>query len=107
VVAVFSYRRRPDIHKRLMLLATISILAAAIARLPFAFIQQVGPLAFFGLTDAFVLFCVLYDLVTLRRIHRASVLAGLLIVASHPLRMMLGGTQAWLSFAAWLTHWVT
>jgi len=102
----FYYRRRPDVHKRLMLLATISILAAAIARLPFAFIQQVGPLAFFGLTDALVVVCVLYDLVTLRRIHRASALAGLLIIVSHPLRMMIGGTNAWLSFATWLTHWV-
>ena len=36
-----------------------------------------------------------------------SALAGLLIIASHPLRMMLGGTHAWLSFATWLTHWVT
>ena len=107
VGAGFFYRRRPDVHKRLMLLATISILAAAIARLPFAFIQQVGPLAFFGLTDAFVVFCVLYDLVTLRRIHRASALAGLFIIASHPLRMMLGGTHLWLSFATWLTHWVS
>src|SRR5207237_8489703 len=34
VGAGFYYRRRPDVHKRLMLLATISILAAAIARLP-------------------------------------------------------------------------
>src|SRR6266850_4275917 len=31
----FYYRRRPDVHKRLMLLATVSILTAAIARLPF------------------------------------------------------------------------
>ena len=102
----FYYRRRPDVHKRLMLIATISILAAAIARLPFAFIQQTGPLAFFGLTDAFVVVCLLYDLVTLRRIHRASALAGLLVIASHPLRMMLGGTSVWLSFATWLTNWV-
>ncbi len=107
VGAGFYFRRRPDVHKRLMLLATISILAAAIARLPFAFIQAYGPLAFFGLTDALVVFVVLYDLVTLRRIHRVSALAGLLIIASHPLRMMLGGTHAWLSFATWLTHWVT
>ena len=106
VGAGLYFRRRPDVHKRLMLLATISILAAAIARLPFGFIQQAGPLAFFGLTDAFVVFCVLYDLITLRRIHRASALAGLFIIASHPLRMMLGRTQAWLSFAGWLTHWV-
>lgn len=106
VGAGFYFRRRPDVHKRLMLLATISILAAAIARLPFA-IMRAGPPAFFGLTDVFVLACVLYDLVTLRRIHRATALAGLFIVASQPLRLMLGGTHAWLSFAAWLVGLVT
>ncbi len=100
----FYFRRRPDVHKRLMMLATISILAAAIARLPFA-IMQAGPPAFFGLTDVFVVACVLYDLVTLKRIHRATALAGLFIVASQPLRLVLGGTRAWLTFAAWLTHW--
>ena len=105
VGAGFYFRRRPDVHKRLMMLATISILAAAIARLPFA-IMQAGPIAFFGLTDVFVLVCVAYDLITLRRIHRTTALAGLLIVVSQPLRLMIGGTQAWLTFATWLTHWV-
>src|SRR6266550_6117978 len=75
VSAGFYYRRRPDVHKRLMLLATISILAAAIARLPFA-IMQAGPPAFFGFTDVFVVACVLYDLITLKRVHRATALAG-------------------------------
>jgi hypothetical protein len=89
-----------------MMLATISILAAAIARLPFAFLQA-GPVAYFGLTDAFVSVCVLYDLITLRRIHRATALAGLLIVVSQPLRLLVGGTHAWLTFATWLTHWVS
>ena len=104
--AGFYYRRRPDVHKRLMMLATISLLAAAIARLPFA-IMQVGPPAFFGFTDLFIVICVLYDLITLRRIHRATALAGLLIISSQPLRLMLGGTHLWLNFAAWLTHWVS
>lgn len=103
VGAGFYYRRRADVHKRLMLLATISILAAAIARLPFA-IMQAGPPAFFGLTDVFVVACLLYDLITLKRIHRATALAALLIVASQPLRLLLGGTHAWLAFAGWLTH---
>src|SRR6185436_16978018 len=93
VGAGFYFRRRPDVHKRLMMLATIGILAAAVARLPFA-IMQAGPIAFFGLTDIFVLVCVLYDLITLKRIHRATALAALLIVASQPLRLMIGGTQA-------------
>lgn len=103
VGAGFYYRRRSDVHKRLMMLATISILAAAIARLPFA-ITQAGPPAFFGITDVFVLACISYDLITLKRVHRATALAGLLIVASQPLRLMLGGTHAWLAFAGWLTH---
>ena len=104
--AGFYYRRRPDVHKRLMLLATISISAAAIARLPFA-IMQAGPPAFFGFTDLLIVICVLYDLITLRRIHRTTALAGLLIILSQPLRLFVGGTHAWLSFAAWLTHWVS
>ena len=106
VGAGLYFRRQPDVHKRLMLLATISILAAAIARLPFA-IMQAGPPAFFGLTDVFIVVCVLYDLITLRRIHRTTALAGLLIILSQPLRLFVGGTHAWLSFAAWLTHWVS
>jgi hypothetical protein len=52
VGAGFYFRRRPDVHKRLMMLATLSILAAAIARLPFG-ILKAGPPAFFGLTDLY------------------------------------------------------
>jgi len=37
------------------------------------------------------------------RPHRATVPGGLLVIASHPLRFVVGKTQAWLSFAAWLT----
>jgi hypothetical protein len=106
VGAGFYFRRRVDVHKRLMLLATIAILPAATARLPFAFIQQVGPLAFFGLADLFIVACLIYDLATRRRFHRATVLGGLLIVVSQPLRLMVGSTQAWLTFASWLTQWV-
>jgi hypothetical protein len=100
----FYFRRRPDIHKRLMLLATISILAAAIARLPFELLKA-GPPAFFGLTDLFIVAVVAYDLITRRRIHPATALGGLLIIASQPLRLMLSGTSAWMSFATWLTQW--
>jgi hypothetical protein len=63
-----------------------------LARLPFA-IMQAGPSAFFGLTDLFVLACVLYDLITLKRIHRTTALVGLFIVASQPPRLLLGGTR--------------
>lgn len=106
VGAGFYFRRRADAHKRLMLLATIAILPAATARLPFAFIQQTGPTAFFGLADLFLVPCLLYDLITRGRPHSATVWGGLLIVVSQPLRLMIGNTQAWLAFADWLTRWV-
>lgn len=107
VGAGFYFRRQAAAHKRLMLLAMISILPAAVARLPFAFIQEVGPLAFFGLSDLFIVPCLLYDLFTRGRPHRATVLGGLLIVISHPLRLLVGGTQAWITFADWLTGLVS
>jgi hypothetical protein len=102
VGAGFYFRRQPDMHKRLMILATIGILAAAVARLPFS-IMQAGPLAFFGLTDLFIVPVIIFDLVTLRRVHRATMLAAGLIIISQPLRMLIGGTGAWLAFATWLT----
>lgn len=102
----FYFRRRVDVHKRLMLLATISILPAAVARLPFAFIQQNGPLAFFGLADLFIIPCIIYDILSRGRVHRATILGGLLIVASQPLRLMIAGTQTWLTVATWLTQLV-
>ena len=103
VGAGFYYRRRADVHKRLMLLATITLLPAAVGRLPHDFFLQGGPLVFFGIPDLFVLVMLGYDLLTRGRPHRATVLGGLLLVASHPLRLVVGNTQAWLSFATWLT----
>lgn len=103
VGAGFYYRRRTEVHKRLMLLATIAILPAAVGRLPFDFFLQGGPWVFFGLPDLFIVVLLVYDLLTQGRPHRATVLGGLLLVVSHVLRLPVGYTQAWLSFATWLT----
>ncbi|HKO44212.1 MAG TPA: hypothetical protein VJU84_13125 [Pyrinomonadaceae bacterium] len=105
VAAAFYLRRQPDVHKRLMLLSTIAILPAAVARLPFDFILNGGPLAFFGLSDLFIVPLVIYDCVTRGRPHRATVLGGALLVISHPLRLVIGNTSAWLAFASWITQW--
>jgi len=105
VGAGFYFRRRPDVHKRLMILATIGILDAAVARLPFG-IMKAGPPAFFALTDLFIIACIGYDLISRRRVHKATALGALLLVASQPLRLMLSGTALWLSIARWLTRLV-
>jgi hypothetical protein len=96
-------RNRPETHKRLMTLATIALTSAPIARL--AFVRPVGPPAFFGLTDLFIVAMLVYDLATRRKVHPATIWGGLVIVASQPLRLMISGTPGWLAFAGWLTSW--
>jgi len=103
VGAGFYFRRRADVHKRLMLLATVVILDAAVSRLPFEFLKA-GPPAFFALTDLSIVACLLYDLITRRRVHSATAWGGSAIVASQLLRMVIGSTQAWIALAAWLTQ---
>ena len=93
------FRRNPETHKRLMLLATIAILTAAIARWPLQIMQK-GPLAFFGFTDLFIVAGIVYDLVSRRRVHPAYLWGGGLIVISQPLRLIISGTDAWHQFAA-------
>ncbi len=100
--ALYSRRRRLDIHKRLMLLAAVNLLAPAIARIPLHFIETGGPLAFFGLTDLCLLACVGFDTIKNRRLHPAFLWGALLIIASQPLRLMLSGTDIWLRFATML-----
>jgi hypothetical protein len=96
------FRRTTDIHKRLMLLAAVNLLAPAIARIPLHFIETGGALAFFGLTDLCVLACVAFDTVKNRRLHPAFALGTVLIIASQPLRLMLAATPVWMKFATWL-----
>ncbi|HEX8071470.1 MAG TPA: hypothetical protein VF546_16050 [Pyrinomonadaceae bacterium] len=102
VGAALYFRRRLATHKRLMLLAALNLLPPAIARLPLHFIEAGGPLVFFGLTDLCVLAAVAFDTYKQRRLHPAFAWGALLLIASHPLRILLAGTDAWLRFATWL-----
>ena len=102
VIAGFVYRRRPESHKRLMLLASIGILPPATSRLPFAFVHNSGPWVYFALADAVLLGCIVYDLATRRRLHSAYLWGGLVILVSQPLRFLISGTGGWLAFAHWL-----
>lgn len=96
-------RRRPDTHKRLLIVATAGVTAAAVARWPFELMATGGPIAFFGMADMFVVPLVVFDLVTLRRLHPATLWGGLLLVLSQPLRLLLSTTDAWMAFARWMT----
>jgi hypothetical protein len=103
------YRRKPDVHKRLMLLATIAILPAALGRMVFpggildVLGLPVGPLTLTGLTMVFVGGCLLYDRLAYGRVHAATLWGGAFLFVVHVLRTFVAGTAAWLTVAAWLT----
>ncbi len=94
-------RQRTDFHKRLVLLATMELVTAAVARLPG--VTALGPPAFFSLTDLFIVALVVYDLRTRGRIHPATLWGGLFLLASQPLRLAIGFSGPWQAFADWLT----
>ncbi|HEX5046646.1 MAG TPA: hypothetical protein VFX89_05955 [Gammaproteobacteria bacterium] len=94
------YRKRPDIHKRLVLIATMELATAALARWPV--LGALGPFAFFPATDAFLAALVVYDLATLKRVHAATLWGGILLVATQPLRVLIGFTPQWDAFAGWI-----
>jgi hypothetical protein len=100
VAAAVAMRRNREAHKRLMLLAYVSIITAAVARLPG--LLPLGPLVFFSLSFLFVIAGILYDLWSRRRVHRVYVWGGGLIFISVPLRLAMSSTAAWRSFAGWL-----
>lgn len=98
------FRRRSDIHKRLMLLATVGVLTAAIARIPLPLIHDRGILGFAGLTILIVVSCAAYDTIRNKRLHPAFLWGGLLIIVMWPLRLWLAGTPQWMQFATWLVR---
>jgi len=100
------YRKRLDIHKRLMLVAAINITVPAIARIPLSFIINGGPLVFFGVADFILLSFVAFDTIRHKRLHPAFLWGALFVILFQPLRIVLAGTHAWISFAAALVRLV-
>ncbi|HUO90299.1 MAG TPA: hypothetical protein VMU08_14085 [Rhizomicrobium sp.] len=76
----FLYRRNTDLHARLILLATISLIGAATAHLPF--IGRLSRFAFLYVQDAFIVAAIVYDAIVRRRVHPAYWWGTLLIVVS-------------------------
>ncbi len=96
-----AQRHNAQTHKRLMLLATVNLITAGIARWPG--VMPLGPLAFFALTDLFIIALALWDFRARGRLHPVTLWGGLLIIVSQPLRLAISGTDGWLAFAGWAT----
>jgi hypothetical protein len=96
------FRKRPDIHKRSMLLATLAIVGPAATR---AAVLLVGR----GIRDphiyvmsALLLMALLSDWRIRGRPHWSLLCGSLVLIASQLTRRLIGGTEAWALIGNWL-----
>ena len=103
--------RTPESHKRLMLLASISLLDAAVARWFLTFLAPPGPpgpppvpVTIVPAMCAYLLLAVavVHDWRTRGRPHRVYVVGGVALVTVKLLNWPVSETAAWRSFAGWL-----
>ncbi len=99
------FRRKPEYHKRLMVLAMISIIGPAVGRL--AGLVGVGP---FGalIQPAAVLcliaWCLAYDWRRNHLVHPVFAWGGIVLLASWPFRIWLARSDIYAPFADWLAR---
>lgn len=101
IAMAYARRNNPQSHKRWMVLATLNLITAAIARWPV--VESLGPLAYFGITDLFIVALAVWDFRSRGRLHPVTLWGGLLMILSQPLRLVVSGTSGWLVFAQWAT----
>lgn len=99
--AALIARRRPAVHKRLILFATIAVLGAAFARIPE--LGGTGNLIAVGL----VLAIGAYDLALERRISGVSLLGGVLLLAGIFSETPIGRTRTWEAVGPQVLAWLT
>jgi FtsH-binding integral membrane protein len=101
VFFAFRARSNPPAHKRLILVATVALMIAAIARWPLAIIDRNPPVMGALFSYFFLLILVAYDLWSTRKIHRATLWAGAFLIIVQQIRIPIGKTAAWHAFATW------
>lgn len=97
VGAAIWLRRRPDYHKRLMLLTIACMLPDALARLPVHFMTN--PMILLGI-DGFVIVCVAIDTVRHRRLHPAFGWGGGAFLAVFNVALPAFAISGWVPFAS-------
>jgi len=102
-----------EAHKRLMVVATVSLLQAALGRIALTFLAPPGggppgpPPVFVTilpglLGDLLIVWAIVHDQRTRGRVHPVYWIAGGALVALQVLRVPLSATSAWMNVATWL-----
>jgi hypothetical protein len=89
-----TLRAKPDLHKRLMVLAAVTLLAPAVARIVLLFTRK--PLPQFLAFYACILLCVTIDTARRRRLHPVFAIGALVVIAAFQLTYLAVQTAAWM-----------
>lgn len=100
------WRKRPAEHKRMMLLNAFNLLPPAVARIPGAPMQELGPIWFFGVPDLLLIAVIIYDRWRTGTFNKALLIGAIVLIGSHPFRLWFSGTETWLAFAGWAVSFV-
>ena len=105
----FLKRRKPDTHKRLMMLGTFAMMGAATDRmlLPTGVLAFTGlplhPFTMIGILSVYVAVCFIYDWRTRGRVHPAFLWGGVfLLVWAFLTHAIIPNTAAWRAFSEWV-----
>lgn len=102
IFASWRARRRPDAHKRLIMIATMGLVAAAFGRFPWGRIGLPPAAGAMTGVGALLLIMMAFELLTLRRIHRSTMWAAPVIFLSIALAVPIGMTHAWHVISSWV-----
>ncbi|APV52215.1 hypothetical protein BWI17_00260 [Betaproteobacteria bacterium GR16-43] len=111
VAAALIHVRQPEWHKRFMLVATVSILQAAVARWFAVALAPPGPPQpppiFVSIppgivVDLILVGAMLYDKKTRGSVHPAYWIGGGVVLFMQLIRIPLGPSSAWMSLTNWL-----
>ncbi len=107
VGAAIVYRKRSEVHERLMLLATVGpLMGAPLAHIygHYPLLQSKGPPIIVPLVVLYSTHAI-YDLLARRRIHPVSVWVPIALFVWASLRAaVINPSAAWHAFADWLVH---
>jgi len=101
VALAILWRRRTDIHKRLMLMTIACMLPSVLSRLPVSFMSN--GVILLGL-DAFIIGCIVIDALRNRRIHPALAWAGGAFIAAFQIAFFAFQTPAFIGFGTALVR---
>ena len=90
----FAARKKPEVHKRLMVLAALTLVAPAVARVALLF-THAPMVQFLGFYACFII-CVIVDTFRHRRLHPVFVLGSLFTIAAFQASYFVVQTRLWM-----------